>query len=50
MRNYTEITDSLLGQYPTEDAPLTKQEQQRIYDLAMQKIERAGSYTPPQLK
>ena len=36
MRNYTEITDSLLEQYPTEDAPLTKQEQQRIYDLAMQ--------------
>ena len=30
MRNYTQITDSLLGQYPTEDAPLTKQEQRRI--------------------
>ena len=50
MRNYTEITDSLLEQYPTEEAPLTKQEQQRIYELAMQKIERAGSYTPPKLK
>lgn len=50
MRNYTETTDSLLEQYPTEDAPLTKQEQQRIYELAMQKIERAGSYTPPKLK
>ncbi len=50
MRNYTEITNSLLEQYPTEDAPLTKQEQQRIYDLTMQKIEWAGSYTPPKLK
>ena len=50
MRNYTENADSLLEQYPTKTVPLSKQEEKRIYDLAMKKIEKAGSYTPPKLK
>ena len=37
MRNYTENADSLLEQYPTKTVPLSKQEEKRIYDLAMKK-------------
>ena len=50
MRNYTENADSLLEQYPTKTMPLSKQEEKRIYDMALKKIEKAGSYTPPKLK
>lgn len=50
MRNYTENADSLLEQYPTKTVPLSKQEEKRIYDMALKKIEKAGSYTPPKLK
>lgn len=50
MRNNTKTADSLLEQYPTKTVPLSKQEEKRIYDLAMKKIEKAGSYTPPKLK
>lgn len=50
MRNNTKTADSLLEQYPTKTVPLSKQEEKRIYELAMKKIEKAGSYTPPKLK
>ena len=50
MRNYTQTADSLLEQYPTKTEPLSKQEEKRIYDMALKKIEKAGSYTPPKLK
>ena len=50
MRNYTENADSLMEQYPTKTVPLSKQEEKRIYDMALKKIEKAGSYTPPKLK
>ena len=50
MRNYTENADSLLEQYPTKTVPLSKQEEKRIYDMALKKIEKEGSYTPPKLK
>ena len=38
MRNYTENADSLLEQYPTKTVPLSKQEEKRIYDMALKKI------------
>lgn len=50
MRNNTKTADSLLEQYPTKTVPLSKQEEKRIYDMALKKIEKAGSYTPPKLK
>ena len=40
MRNYTENADSLLEQYPTKTMPLSKQEEKRIYDMALKKIEK----------
>ena len=42
MRNYTETADSLLEQYPTKTVPLSKQEEKRIYDLAMKKNREGG--------
>ena len=46
MRSNTKTTDSLLEQYPTKTVPLSKQEEKRIYDMALKKIETLRVYGP----